>query len=59
MNQLYAQVGYGDIKPVTTSGKWFTIFYIIGSVTILMTAVAYIQNILAELRRERMASGEV
>lgn len=59
MNQLYAQVGYGDIKPVTTRGKWFTIFYIIGSVTILMTAVAYIQNILAELRRERMASGEV
>tara|TARA_R110001606_G_scaffold198133_1_gene345665 strand:- start:2785 stop:3120 length:336 start_codon:yes stop_codon:yes gene_type:complete len=32
-------IGYGDFSPQTDSGKWFTIFYIIIGVGIILTFV--------------------
>ena len=42
-------VGYGDVKPVTTAGKIFTIFFVIMGIGVLL---ALLSAIASQLRRQ-------
>ncbi len=37
-------IGYGDFSPQTDAGKWFTIFYIIIGVGIILTFINTLYN---------------
>jgi hypothetical protein len=47
------------VSPKTNGGKIFTIFFIIGSMTLVLTLISLIQGLVAEHERELMISGEV
>jgi hypothetical protein len=52
-------VGYGDIVPQTTKGKWFSIVYIVLGVTVMVGVLSYIVSLVASLRKEQEAIGKV
>jgi voltage-gated potassium channel Kch len=48
-----ATIGYGDLSPVTTAGKVFTMFYALLSVGVFVALAAKIGAILLEKRTQR------
>lgn len=46
-------IGYGDISPTTTSGKVFTMVYVIVGVGIFVALVTQIAHHLVEARTQR------